>query len=212
LSSELGNSFKHEVLAGNEQTLYRPRSARITSLTRKTFQQHCRENERQAFCAQCQCSLSCRDGRAYERSHSRYCDFCSQVRSLCEQCLENSLPPSVYCSSFTKPNRLMLFGETVAVYCENHTNTQIQFVPVRKHITFPLEPNRLMPFGKTAAVYCENHTEHTDTVRTSQETHYVSTTELKRLMLFGGTVAVYCEKHTEHTDSPYLTGNTLRLR
>jgi hypothetical protein len=23
--------------------------------------------------------------------------------------------------STTKPNRLMLFGETVAVYCENHT-------------------------------------------------------------------------------------------
>jgi hypothetical protein len=24
-------------------------------------------------------------------------------------------------ASATKPNRLMLFGETVAVYCENHT-------------------------------------------------------------------------------------------
>jgi hypothetical protein len=37
------------------------------------------------------------------------------------------------------------------------------------------EPNRLMLFGETVAVYCENHTEHTDTVRTSQETlllHY----------------------------------------
>jgi hypothetical protein len=39
-----------------------------------------------------------------------------------------------------------------------------------------------MLFGETVAVYCENHTEHTDTpcgytnpVRTSQETHYVST-------------------------------------
>jgi hypothetical protein len=35
-------------------------------------------------------------------------------------------------------------------------------------------------------------------------------------MLFGETVAVYCENHMEHTDiyklSPYLTGNTLRLR
>jgi hypothetical protein len=31
-----------------------------------------------------------------------------------------------------------------------------------------------MLFGKTVAVYCENHTEHTDTVRTAQETHYVS--------------------------------------
>jgi hypothetical protein len=32
-----------------------------------------------------------------------------------------------------------------------------------------------MLFGETVAVYCENHTEHTDTVRTSQETHYVQT-------------------------------------
>jgi hypothetical protein len=47
-----------------------------------------------------------------------------------------------------------------------------------------------MLFGETVAVYFENHTEHTDTlcgqnaefwyvnsVRTSQETHYVSTTK-----------------------------------
>jgi hypothetical protein len=33
-----------------------------------------------------------------------------------------------------------------------------------------------MLFGETVAVYCENHTEHTDTVRTSQETHYISAT------------------------------------
>jgi hypothetical protein len=39
-----------------------------------------------------------------------------------------------------------------------------------------------MLFGETVAVYCENHTEHTDTVRTSQETHYVSATEPNRLM------------------------------
>jgi hypothetical protein len=38
-------------------------------------------------------------------------------------------------------------------------------------------------------------------VRTSQETHYVSTTKLNRLMLFGETVAVYCDNHTEHTDT-----------
>jgi hypothetical protein len=31
-----------------------------------------------------------------------------------------------------------------------------------------------MLFRKTVAVYCENHMEHTNTVRTSQETHYVS--------------------------------------
>jgi hypothetical protein len=38
-------------------------------------------------------------------------------------------------------------------------------------------------------------------VRTSQETHYVSTTKPNRLMLFGETVAVYCENHTGHTDT-----------
>jgi hypothetical protein len=48
--------------------------------------------------------------------------------------------------SATKPNLLMLFRETVAVYCENHTehtNTlcgqKTQFVPHRKHITSPLQ-------------------------------------------------------------------------
>jgi hypothetical protein len=55
--------------------------------------------------------------------------------------------------SATKLNRLMLFGEIIAVYCENHMehiNTlfgqnaetlyiRIQFVPHRKHITSPLQ-------------------------------------------------------------------------
>jgi hypothetical protein len=69
-----------------------------------------------------------------------------------------------------------------------------------------------MLFGQTVAVYCENRTEHTDTVRTSQETHYVSATEPNRLMLFGETVAVYCETirntqiqpvpHRKHITSP----------
>jgi hypothetical protein len=54
-------------------------------------------------------------------------------------------------------------------------------------------------------------------VRPSQETHYVSSTESTRSMLFEETVAVYCETRTEHTDtlrgyfSSYLIGNTLRL-
>jgi hypothetical protein len=55
-----------------------------------------------------------------------------------------------------------------------------------------------MLFGETVAVNCENHTQHTDTVRTSQETHYFSATEANRLMLFRETVADYCENHTEH--------------
>jgi hypothetical protein len=41
-----------------------------------------------------------------------------------------------------------------------------------------------MLFKETVTVYCEKHTEHTDTVRTSQETHYFSATEPNRLMLF----------------------------
>jgi hypothetical protein len=65
-----------------------------------------------------------------------------------------------------------------------------------------------MLFGETVAVYCENHTKHTDTVRTSQETHYVSATEPKRLMLFGETDAVYCENHTEHTNTIHTSQDT----
>jgi hypothetical protein len=35
--------------------------------------------------------------------------------------LTQSVPPRKHYISATKPNQLMLFGETVAVYCENHT-------------------------------------------------------------------------------------------
>jgi hypothetical protein len=41
----------------------------------------------------------------------------------------------------------------------------------------------------------------TNSVRTSQETHYVSATKPNRLMLFRETVAVYCEIHVEHTNT-----------
>jgi hypothetical protein len=40
-----------------------------------------------------------------------------------------------------------------------------------------------------------------DSVRTSQETRYISATRTNRLMLFRETVAVYCENHTEHTNT-----------
>jgi hypothetical protein len=95
----------------------------------------------------------------------------------------------------------MLFGETVAVYCEihtEHTETLCGYTnPVRTsqetHYVSTTKTNRLMLFGETVTVYSENLTEHTDTlcgytnsVRTSQETHYVSTTKPNRLMLFGG--------------------------
>jgi hypothetical protein len=39
---------------------------------------------------------------------------------------------------------------------------------------------------------------YSNSVRTSQETHYVTATKPNRLMLFGETVAVYCENYTEH--------------
>jgi hypothetical protein len=68
--------------------------------------------------------------------------------------------------STTKTNRLMLFKETVTVYCENHTehiNTlcrqnaeilyiRLQFVPHRKHSVSTTKPNRLMLFGEIIAV------------------------------------------------------------
>jgi hypothetical protein len=40
-----------------------------------------------------------------------------------------------------------------------------------------------------------------DSVRTAQETHYVSATKTSRLMLFRETVGVYCENRTEHTNT-----------
>jgi hypothetical protein len=41
-----------------------------------------------------------------------------------------------------------------------------------------------------------------NSVRTSQETHYVSATKASQLMLFRETITVYCENHTEHTSTP----------
>jgi translation initiation factor IF-1 len=56
-----------------------------------------------------------------------------------------------------------------------------------------------MLFGETVAVYCKNHTEHIDTVRTSQETRYVTATKPNWLMLLGEMVSVYCENSTVRT-------------
>jgi predicted Zn-dependent protease with MMP-like domain len=87
--------------------------------------------------------------------------------------------------SATKPNWLMLFRETVAVYCENHTehrDIQIYKHSVRTsqetyHVS-ATEPNRLMLFRETVAVYCENHTEHTNTLCGQLEQFPTVTTEL----------------------------------
>jgi predicted AAA+ superfamily ATPase len=70
--------------------------------------------------------------------------------------------------SATEPNRLMLSGETVAVYCENLTeHTDTARTSKHTHYVSATEPNRLMLFGETVAVYCENYTEYRDTARTS---------------------------------------------
>jgi hypothetical protein len=71
----------------------------------------------------------------------------------------------------------MLFGETVAVYCENHT--------------------------EHTDTLCGQNGEfwYVNSVRTSQGTHYVTATNPNRLMVFGETVAVYCENRTDHTNT-----------
>jgi hypothetical protein len=75
----------------------------------------------------------------------------------------------------------MLFGETVAVYCDNHTeHTDAVRTSQEAYYVSATEPNWLMLFGETVAIYCENHTEHTDAVRTSQEAYYVSAREPNR--------------------------------
>jgi hypothetical protein len=57
----------------------------------------------------------------------------------------------------------MLFWESVAVYCENHTEqTDTARTSQKTRCISTTEPNRLMLFGESVAVYCENHTEHTD--------------------------------------------------
>jgi hypothetical protein len=70
-----------------------------------------------------------------------------------------------------------------------------------------------MLFKETAAVYCENHTEHTNPVRISLETYYVSAAQTNRLIMFKKTVALYCDSHTEHTNTRCgLNYNFLRLK
>jgi hypothetical protein len=123
--------------------------------------------------------------------------------------------------SAAEPSWLMLFGETAAVYCENRTEHTDTLWAVRTsqkttHVS-TTESNRLMLCGKQSlfAVRTVRNTHTLWTVRTSQETHHVSATEPNRLMLCEETVAVCCENRTEHTyivDSPYLTGDTSRLR
>jgi hypothetical protein len=96
--------------------------------------------------------------------------------------------------SATEANRLILYGETVAVSCRNHTeHTDTVLTSQEAYYVSATELNRLMMFGETVTVYCENHTEHRNTVHTWQETHYISAREPNRLILF--------ENHAEHRNT-----------
>jgi hypothetical protein len=68
--------------------------------------------------------------------------------------------------SVTNPIRSMLFRETVAVYCENHTEQKYTLwaensVRTSHEIRYvsATNPNRSALFRETVAVYCENHIE-----------------------------------------------------
>jgi hypothetical protein len=104
-----------------------------------------------------------------------------------------------YYVSATEPNRLMLFGETVAVYCENHT--EHRYSSCVKGITLRLL-HRAQPVN---AVYCESHREH-------RYSSCVTGNTLRLLYRVQPVNAVYCESHREHGYSSCVTGNTLRLR
>jgi hypothetical protein len=63
----------------------------------------------------------------------------------------------------------MLFGETVAVYSENHTEHKdtlcgqnVEIYLTGNTLLLRYKHNRLLFFGKSVTVYCENNTEHTD--------------------------------------------------
>jgi hypothetical protein len=58
----------------------------------------------------------------------------------------------------------MLFRDTVAVYCENHTEHRDTLrgqnavrTSQETHYFSATEPNRLMLFRETVTVYCEKH-------------------------------------------------------
>jgi hypothetical protein len=62
-------------------------------------------------------------------------------------------PQETHYVSAIEPNRLMLFGESVAVYCENHTeHTNTVRTSQETYYNSATEPNRLMLFGESVAV------------------------------------------------------------
>jgi hypothetical protein len=95
----------------------------------------------------------------------------------------------------------MLFGVTVAVYCENHTeHTDTVCTSQEPYGTYRycLYLTGTIRNTQIQSVPHRNHTEHTDTVRTSQEPY--------------GTQSVPHRNHTEHTDTVWAEAEVQYVR
>jgi hypothetical protein len=66
--------------------------------------------------------------------------------------------------SAIKTNRLLMFGKTVAVYCENHTeHTDTVRTSQERCYVSATENNRLMLFRVRGTIYCDKYTENANT-------------------------------------------------
>jgi hypothetical protein len=81
----------------------------------------------------------------------------------------------------------MLFGETVAVYCEKNTQIYFQIIKIfSSYLTrnsSATETNQLMLSRETVAVYCENQTDH----KSSQAYVYYDRRSVGQSILVSGT-------------------------
>jgi hypothetical protein len=93
----------------------------------------------------------------------------TQIHCACR--MPNCTSQETNLFSTTKSYRLMQFGETFAAYCENHTNTQTQYVGrmwslyltgIILVLRYRAQP--VNPVWGTFAVYFKTHKEHTDTL------------------------------------------------
>jgi hypothetical protein len=107
--------------------------------------------------------------------------------------------------SATEPNQLMLRGETVAVYCENHKEHSDtlcgQSVPHRNHVSLPYRAHSVK--GNARCLLWEPYRTHGYTlwaVRTAQEKTYLRYIA-QTINAVGETIAVYCENRTELTEA-----------
>jgi hypothetical protein len=99
-----------------------------------------------------------------------------------------SVPHRKHSVSVIEPNRLMLFGETIAVYCENHTeHTDTVRTSQETHYVSTTEPNRLMLF----------------TVRTIRNTQIQC---VGRMQFFNATAGNACSEsiRASHTSDPRI--------